>query len=110
MSKQLIEIWGYDPFAGLKYIGVTEKVFPYRHPDGNTHTGRFEFYYNPQTGDIDVCHAGCNGSIFSGKEAPDGTVTFRPPLGYPDTETFAREFKTVRDKFLAKRNESNKQQ
>lgn len=104
-AEERIKGWGYDPLAGLKHIGATEKSFPYLHPDGNTVSGKFEFYYNHETGAIDVNHFGCNGRIFTGKELPDGTVTFNPPQGYPSTETFVEEFTILRDKFLKKLDE-----
>lgn len=98
--EERVRAWGYDPLAGLKYIGDTEKSFDYRHPDGNTHSGKFTFSYNQESGSIDVRHLGCNGCIFTGRELPDGTVTFSPPKGYPSAETFSEEFKILRDKFL----------
>lgn len=90
--------------SGLRYIGTTESVFAYRnvHMPGGTATTRFEFYYNPTTGDIDVCHGGCNGTLFSGKELKNGEVDLAPPSGYPSAETFVKEFKILRDAFLEK--------
>ena len=95
--------FGYDPLGKLEYIGATDKSYEYRHPDGHTHSGRFEFYYNRQTGAIDVCHLGCNGRIFTGRQISDGEVTFDSAYGYPNAETFAEEFKILRDKFLGAR-------
>ncbi|MBI2637645.1 MAG: hypothetical protein HYW88_01975 [Candidatus Sungbacteria bacterium] len=95
-------LFGYDPLAGLQYIGATDTSFSYFHPTLPGATGRFEFYFNPTTGEIDVNHFGCNGTIFSGKQLPDGTISFSPPRGYPDREVFIQEFMVLRDKFFAK--------
>lgn len=103
-AEERVKAWGYDPLARLKYIGATEKSFPYPY-NGHTYQGRFEFYYKHETGAIDVNHFGCNGRIFTGKELPDGKVTFNPPQGYPSAETFVGEFTILRDKFLKKLNE-----
>lgn len=99
-AEQRIEKWGYDPLAGLKYIGRTEKEFNYHHPSLPGAKGRFEFYFNPETGAIDVNHFGCNGRIFTGEQLKDGTIVFRPPWGYPFADIFVEEFKNLRDKFL----------
>lgn len=96
-----VERFGYDPNAGLKFIGTTEKSYPYLHPNGNIYSGKFEFHYNLATGDIDVCHYGCNGTLFKGQEKSDMAV-FNVPDGYPLSGVFETEFKILRDAFLKK--------
>jgi hypothetical protein len=82
-----------------QYIGITVKEFAYPHPDGNVYKSKFQFYYDPKTGRIDVCHLGCNGTKFCGEEK-DGIVSFSPPYGYPSSEEFVAEFIPLRDAFL----------
>lgn len=101
-AEERIGSWGYDPLACLRYIGATDTSYRYFHPTLPGATGRFEFYFSPATGNIDVCHFGCSGRIFTGKQLPDGTIVFNPPLGYPFAEVFVKEFIELRDKFLAK--------
>lgn len=98
--EERIKIFGYDPDAKLGFIGESEKAFPYKHRDGNTYSDKFEFYYNKTTGGIDVCHSGCNGTIFRGNDK-DGVTTFQPPRGYPSSDDLVPEFIRLRDKYLA---------
>ena len=87
----------------MKHIGVTDESFEYLHPDGNVYEGKFEFYWNPSSGAIDVCHRGCNGSVITGRTNEDGSVAFGfIPRGYPDEETFAEAFKKQQAEYLQK--------
>lgn len=94
--EEKIRRFGYDPNGGLEFLGVTRNDYPYLHSDGNTYRDKFEFYYNPASGEINVNHFGCNGTLFSGREK-DGVVTFRVPFGYPAEELFVAEFVALRD-------------
>lgn len=67
-QSNLTAAFGYDPNAGLHFIGT-----------GADETGtKWEFYLNADTGAIDVCHFGCNGTFARGQVKPDGTTTLRP--------------------------------
>lgn len=100
-DPEKIARFGFDPGAGLKFVGTTKNSYSYLHPDGNTYSGKFDFYYNVATGAIDVCHSGCNGTRFRGHEK-DGAIVFNVPFGYPPAEIFVGEFTAVRDAFLTR--------
>lgn len=84
---------------GMQRIGVTEEL-EYLHPDDRTiHKGKFEFYWNSFSGNIDVCHFGCNGAIFTGRVNKDGSITFNPRYGYPEASVFEKEFRRLLNEF-----------
>lgn len=87
----------------MQFIGVTEESFKYQHSDGNKYESKFEFYWNTSSGAIDVCHFGCNGTIFMGRTNEEGSVAFpRIPYGYPAEAVFTEAFKKLQEEFLAK--------
>ena len=68
-AEERIAVFGYDPKARLEYIGISNPI----QYNGKEH--KFDFYYNADTKAIDVCYAGCNGSLMSGKEVSDSETT-----------------------------------
>ncbi len=70
-KEELIAAFGYDPTAELAFIGRAEA-------NHKGEANNFEFYYNQSTGQIDVCHEGCNGTYMSGQEISDIETTLEP--------------------------------
>lgn len=54
LRLQKIERFGYDPSAKLEFVGLGP-------------ADKYEYYFNAQTGNIEVCNEGCNGTWRRGR-------------------------------------------
>lgn len=73
-----VERFGYDPNAGLKFIGVVCTPRFTHHGMGDHHD--WDIYFNEATKSIEVCFHGCNGTYYHGTEAADGTTNLPEEL------------------------------